>query len=171
VLGILPSLANLTLASGTLFVGLSSERIGKIRMVGFVYLLAPILTIGLVYTPFFLVMSFFYVIRMAVANMARPATNSLYMSEISMERRGRTMAIIRIMWQFPRQTGTLFTAFLLTLGIFTGITEFGILIFPVAMFLYPVSVIPMYLAVRINQRKAELTQNSIQEIPEEGLEF
>ena len=175
ILGILPSIANLTLASGTLFVGLSSERVGKIRMIGFVYLLAPILTIGMVYTPFFLVMSIFYVIRMAVANMAGPATNSLYMSEISMERRGRTMAIIRILWQFPRQTGTLVTAILLTLGLFGGISNFGIIIFPLAMALYPVSVIPMYVAVRINRRKgihtAVLAQYVTDDEAEETLEL
>ncbi len=175
ILGILPSLANLTLASGTLFVGLNSERVGKIRMIGLLYLLAPILTIGLVYTPFFLVMAVFYVIRMAVANMASPATNSLYMSEISMQRRGRTMAVIRILWTFPRQTGTLFTAILLSIGFFGGITPFGILMFPIAMTLYPVSVIPMYIAVRRNRMKraeeATSAQQLSQESSEEGLEF
>ena len=175
ILGILPSVANITLASGTLFVGLRSEKVGKLRMIGLLYLLAPILTIGLVYTPVFLVMSVFYVVRMAVANMARPATNSLYMSEISMKRRRRTMAVIRILWTFPRQTGTLFTAILLSIGLFGGITPFGILIFPIAMFLYPLSVIPMYIAVRRNRMKRAneeyLTQQLSQESGEEHLEF
>ena len=154
ILGAIPAIANLTLASGTLFVGMSSERVGKLRMIWILYFLAPILTFGIVFAPVFLIMIVFYVARQAVANMARPAMTSLLTGEISRERRARSISITRIMWNLPRQTGTLFTSVLLTLGIFGGISEFGILIFPLAMCFYPISVIPLYIAVR-RRRKTQ----------------
>ncbi|MDH4214597.1 MAG: MFS transporter, partial [Candidatus Thorarchaeota archaeon] len=115
VLGSLPAISNITLASGALFVGLASERVGKIKMISTLYILAPILTIGMVYTPF-LLMAVFYIARMGVANMAEPAFDSLFMGEVSQSRRGRSLALTRVMWTFPRQTGTLVTSFLLGLG-------------------------------------------------------
>ncbi|TFG31116.1 MFS transporter [Candidatus Thorarchaeota archaeon] len=157
VLGSLPAISNITLASGALFVGLSSERIGKVKMISVLYILAPILTIGLVYTPF-LLMAVFYVARMAVANMAQPAIDSLFMGEVSQKRRGRSLALTRVMWTFPRQTGTLVTAFLLGVGFLGTTSQFGMVIFPLAMLLYPISVIPMYIAVKRN-RKLNTTGN------------
>ncbi len=151
VLGSLPAISNMTLASGALFVGLASERVGKVKMITALYILAPILTIGLVYTPF-LLMAVFYVARMAVANMAQPASDSLFMGEVSQTRRGRSLALTRVMWTFPRQTGTLVSAFLLGIGFLGTTTLFGIIIFPLAMILYPISVIPMYIAVRRNRK-------------------
>jgi len=151
VLGSLPAISNVTLASGALFVGLASERVGKVKMITALYILAPILTIGLVYTPF-LLMAVFYIARMAVANMATPASDSLFMGEVSQIRRGRSLALTRIMWTFPRQTGTLLTSILLGIGFLGTTTQFGIIVFPIAMALYPISVIPMYIAVRRNQK-------------------
>ena len=154
VLGSLPAIANLTLASGALFVGLMSERTGKLKMITGLYLLAPILTLGIVYSPRpegFVLMAIFYISRQAVANMAQPANNSLFMEEISQQRRGRSYALTRVMWTFPRQTGTLLTSAMLSLGMFSSMTEFGVLVFPIAMTLYPISVIPMYFAVKRNR--------------------
>ncbi len=151
VLGSLPAISNVTLATGALFVGLASERVGKMKMITSLYILAPILTIGLVYTPF-LLMAVFYVARMAVANMATPASDSLFMGEVSQIRRGRSLALTRIMWTFPRQTGTLLTSILLGIGFLGTTTMYGIIIFPIAMALYPISVIPMYIAVRRNRK-------------------
>lgn len=151
VLGSLPAISNVTLATGALFVGLASERVGKVKMITALYILAPILTIGLVYTPF-LLMAVFYIARMAVANMAQPASDSLFMGEISQIRRGRSLALTRIMWTFPRQTGTLLTSILLGIGFLGTTTMYGIIIFPIAMTLYPISVIPMYIAVRRNRK-------------------
>ena len=159
VLGSIPAVANLTLASGALFVGLMSERTGKLKMITGLYILAPILTFGVVYSPRpdgFLLMIVFYIARQAVANMAQPANNSLLMGEISQARRGRSYAVTRIMWTFPRQTGTLVTSVILSLGIFTSMTELGVIVFPIAMILYPLSVIPMYIAVKRNR---ELVQS------------
>jgi MFS family permease len=157
VLGSVPAVSNLILASGTLFVGFSSERIGKLRLVFLLYLMAPILTLGLVWAPYFLLMVVFYIVRMAAANMARPATHSLFMGEVTSSRRGRSWAVNRIMWTFPRQTGTLLTSFILSAGVFGGIVPFGELFFPIAMSLYPLSVLPMYIAVRRNeQRRKEI---------------
>jgi MFS family permease len=150
VLGSVPAIANATLATSTLAVGLFSERIGKLRTISIMYTLAPILMIGIVYSPWFLLMLVFYIARNAVANMNRPAFNSLFMAEIEPSRRGRAFAITRIMWQFPRQTGTLVTAFIL--AAFGGIVSFGVMIFPLAMLLYPLSVIPMYIATRRNAK-------------------
>ncbi len=150
VLGSLPSISNITLASGALFVGLASERVGKIKMITALYVLAPILTIGMVYTPF-LLMAVFYVTRMGVANMAQPAFDSLFMGEVSQSRRGRSLALTRVMWTFPRQTGTLVTSFLLGLGFLGTTAQFGVIVFPLAMALYPISVIPMYVAVVRNK--------------------
>ncbi len=158
VLGSVPAIANITLATGTLYVGMSSERVGKLKMIGILYILAPILTFGLVLTPIFHIMVIFYVTRMAVANMARPANNSLFMEEIGKSRRGRSLAISRIMWNFPRQTGTLLTAIILSIGIFSGIVEFGVFIFPLVMCLYPLAVIPMWLALRLNRRDERLEE-------------
>ncbi len=151
VLGSLPAISNVTLATGALFVGLASERVGKVKMITALYILAPILTIGLVYTPF-LLMAVFYIARMAVANMAQPASDSLFMGEVSQIRRGRSLALTRIMWTFPRQTGTLLTSILLGIGFLGTTTQFGIIVFPIAMALYPISVIPMYIAVRRNRK-------------------
>ena len=151
VLGSLPAISNVTLATGALFVGLASERVGKVKMITSLYILAPILTIGLVYTPF-LLMAVFYIARMAVANMATPAFDSLFMGEVSQIRRGRSLALTRVMWTFPRQTGTLLTSILLGIGFLGTTTQFGIIVFPIAMALYPISVIPMYIAVRRNQK-------------------
>jgi len=150
VLGSLPAISNITLASGALFVGLASERVGKVKMITALYVLAPILTIGMVYTPF-LFMAVFYVARMGVANMAQPAFDSLFMGEVSQSRRGRSLALTRVMWTFPRQTGTLVTSFLLGLGFLGTTAQFGVIVFPLAMALYPISVIPMYAAVRRNK--------------------
>jgi len=163
VLGSLPAIANLTLASGTLFVGLMSERTGKLKMITGLYILAPILTLGVVFSPRpegFVLMAVFYITRQAVSNMAQPANNSLFMGEISQERRGRSYALTRVMWTFPRQTGTLVTSIMLSLGMFTSMTAFGVLVFPIAMTLYPISVIPMYLAVKRNRElmKAGITE-------------
>ncbi|MHA2321000.1 MAG: MFS transporter [Candidatus Thorarchaeota archaeon] len=154
ILGSLPAIANMTLASGALFVGLMSERTGKLKMITGLYVLAPILTLGIVFSPRpegFLLMAVFYIARQAVANMAQPANNSLFMGEVSQERRGRSYALTRIMWTFPRQTGTLATSVMLSLGIFSSMTAFGVVIFPIAMTLYPISVIPMYIAVKRNR--------------------
>jgi MFS family permease len=154
ILGSIPAIANMTLASGTLFVGLMSERTGKLKMITGLYILAPILMLGIVFSPRpegFVLMVAFYIARQAVANMAQPANNSLLMGEISQARRGRSYALTRIMWTFPRQTGTLVTSVILSLGIFSSMTEFGMLVFPIAMILYPVSVIPMYIAVKRNR--------------------
>ncbi len=150
VLGSVPAIANITLATGTLAVGLFSDRVGKVRMIGSLYFLAPILMVGIVYSPWFLLMLVFYVARNAIANMNRPAFNSLFMDEVAVSRRARAFSITRVMWQFPRQTGTLLTAFLL--AYFADIVEYGKLVFPVAMLMYPISVIPLYLAVRRNAR-------------------
>ena len=149
VLGSLPALSNITLASGALFVGLASERVGKVKTISSLYILAPILTIGMVYSPF-LLMALFYVARMAVANMAQPAVDSLFMGEVSQVRRGRSLALTRVMWTFPRQTGTLFTSVLLEIGLLGTTAQFGVVVFPIVMMLYPISVIPMYIAVRRN---------------------
>jgi MFS family permease len=154
VLGSIPAIAGLTLASGALFVGLMSERTGKLKMITGLYILAPILTFGVVHSPRpegFVLMGVFYIARQAVANMAQPANNSLLMSEISQARRGRSYAVTRVMWTFPRQTGTLVTSVILSTGMFTSMTAFGVLVFPIAMILYPVSVIPMYIAVKRNR--------------------
>ncbi|MHA1247734.1 MAG: MFS transporter [Candidatus Thorarchaeota archaeon] len=151
VLGLVPSIANITLATGTLFVGLTSERTGKLQMILLLYLATPLLTVGLVYAPVFVVMVGFYVARMSVANMVRPATTSLFMEEVSRQYRARAWAVNRVMWTFPRQTGTVITSLLLTWGIFGGIVEFGHIVFPLAMALYPISVIPMWVAVRRNR--------------------
>ena len=151
VLGSLPALSNITLASGALFVGLASERVGKIKTISSLYILAPILTIGMVYSPF-LLMAVFYIARMAVANMAQPAVDSLFMGEVSQVRRGRSLALTRVMWTFPRQTGTLVTSFLLGIGFLGTTAQFGVIVFPIVMLLYPISVIPMYIAVRRNIR-------------------
>ena len=94
----------------------------------------------------------FYVARMAVANMAQPAFDSLFMGEISQQRRGRSLALTRVMWTFPRQTGTLLTSFLLAIGFLGSTYQFGVIIFPIAMALYPISVIPMWMAVRRNKK-------------------
>jgi len=123
--------------------------VGKIKMISTLYILAPILTIGMVYTPF-LLMAVFYIARMGVANMAEPAFDSLFMGEVSQSRRGRSLALTRVMWTFPRQTGTLVTSFLLGLGFLGTTAQFGVIVFPLAMALYPISVIPMYIAVRRN---------------------
>ena len=154
VLGSIPAVAGLTLASGALFVGLMSERTGKLKMITGLYILAPILTFGMVYSPRpegLVLMAVFYIARQAVANMAQPANNSLLMSEISQERRGRSYAVTRVMWTFPRQTGTLVTSAILSTGMFTSMTAFGVIVFPIAMILYPLSVIPMYIAVKKNR--------------------
>ena len=149
VLGSLPALSNITLASGALFVGLASERVGKVKTISSLYILAPILTIGMVYSPF-LLMAVFYVARIAVANMAQPAVDSLFMGEVSQVRRGRSLALTRVMWTFPRQTGTLVTSFLLGIGFLGTTAQFGVVVFPIVMLLYPISVVPMYIAVRRN---------------------
>ncbi|MFW9850200.1 MAG: MFS transporter, partial [Candidatus Thorarchaeota archaeon] len=150
VLGSVPAIANITLATGTLAVGFFSERIGKIRTISMLYTLAPILMLGIVYSPWFLLMLVFYVARNAVANMNRPAFNSLFMEEVSLSRRARSFSITRIMWQFPRQTGTLLAAYLL--GFYGGILGYALIIFPLAMVLYPISVIPMYISVKRNAK-------------------
>ncbi len=161
----MPAIANITLATGTLAVGLFSDRIGKIRTIASMYFLAPILMIGIVYSPWFLLMVIFYVARNAVANMNRPAFNSLFMDHVALSRRARAFSITRVMWQFPRQTGTLLTAFLLVY--FSSIVEYGLIVFPLAMILYPISVIPMYIAVKRHERVANLRQ--LEEIPQEDL--
>ena len=152
ILGSVPAISNLTLASGALFVGLSSERVGKIKMILVLYLLASILTFGLVSTPVFIIMAVFYIVRNALANMAQPAVDSLFMGEVSQERRGRSFALTRVMWTFPRQTGTLLTSYLLSIGFLGGIAQFGRIVFPLAMLFYPISVVPMYFAVKRNER-------------------
>ncbi len=154
VLGMLPSVANISLATGTLFVGLTSERAGKIKVVFLLYLATPFLTMGLVYAPAFIVMAVFFISRMSVANMVRPATTSLFMEGVSTRYRARAWAVTRLMWTFSRQTGTLLTALLLTQGLFGGIVGFGILVFPVAMMFYPVSVLPMWIAVKRMRSRA-----------------
>jgi len=151
VLGSLPALSNVTLAVGALLVGLVSERVGKVKTITSLYILAPLLTIGMVYTPF-LWMVVFYIARQMVANMAQPANDSLFMGEVSQTRRGRSLALTRVMWTFPRQTGTLLTSFLLGIGFLGTTYQLGVVIFPLAMVLYPISVIPMWLAVRRNQK-------------------
>ncbi|MHA1742130.1 MAG: MFS transporter [Candidatus Thorarchaeota archaeon] len=151
VLGLVPSIANITLATGTLFVGLTSERTGKLQMILLLYLATPLLTVGLVYAPAFIIMVGFYVTRMSVANMVQPATTSLFMEEVSRQYRARAWAVNRVMWTFPRQTGTVITSLLLTWGIFGGVVEFSHIVFPLAMLLYPISVIPMWIAVRRNR--------------------
>lgn len=153
VLGSVAAMANISLASGTLAVGMFSERIGKLKTVLLLYMVTPLLAVGLVMSPVFSVMVVFYVVREATANMVRPATNSLFMGEITPNRRGRLWALTRVMWTFPRQTGTLITSLLLAMGIFSNIVDFGILYFPLATTLYPVSVIPMYLAIRREKTK------------------
>jgi hypothetical protein len=140
---------------GSLFVGLSSERVGKIRMLAILYLGVPLLMFGMVYAPVFILMVIFYVGRNMLANMAQPASNSLFMGEIGAKRRGRSLALTRIMWTFPRQTGTLLTAALLAGGFLGGIVPLGTLVFPIAMTLYPACVIPMYIAVRRNRKRQE----------------
>ena len=158
ILGSIPAVAGLTLASGALFVGLMSERTGKLKMITGLYILAPILTFGIVHSPRpegFVLMVVFYISRQAVANMAQPANNSLLMSEISQERRGRSYAVTRVLWTFPRQTGTLVTSAILSTGMFASMTAFGVLVFPIAMVLYPISVIPMYIAVKKNRESRE----------------
>ncbi|MHA1637820.1 MAG: MFS transporter, partial [Candidatus Thorarchaeota archaeon] len=154
VLGSVPAIANAFLATGTLAVGFFSERVGKIKTISFLYILAPILMLGLVYSPWFLLMVVFFVTRYAVANMNRPAFSSLFMGEIAASHRARSLAITQIMWQFSRQTGTLTTAFIL--GIFGGIYAFGIRVFPIATLLYPLSVIPLYFAVKRNSKRLEI---------------
>jgi MFS family permease len=154
ILGSIPAIAGLTLASGALFVGLMSERTGKLKMITGLYLLVPILTFGIVHSPRpegIILMVVFYIGRQAMANMAQPANTSLLMSEISYMRRGRSYAVTRVMWTFPRQTGTLVTSAILSTGMFTSMTAFGVIVFPIAMILYPVSVIPMYIAVKRNR--------------------
>ncbi|MHA2211070.1 MAG: hypothetical protein ACXABV_18090 [Candidatus Thorarchaeota archaeon] len=85
------------------------------------------------------------------------------MGEIGAKRRGRSLALTRIMWTFPRQTGTLLTAALLAGGFLGGIVPLGILVFPIAMTLYPACVIPMYIAVRRNRKKQEVADaNQVQ---------
>jgi len=158
VLGAVPAIANITLATGVLAVGLFSERIGKIRTITLLYIMAPILMIGIVYSPWFLLMIVFYVSRNAVANMNRPAFSSLFMGEIAASRRARSLAITRVMWQFPRQTGTLTTAFIL--GFFGGIVQFGVIVFPIAMLLYPISVIPLYFAMKRNAKRRQPVEHS-----------
>ncbi|MGQ4911083.1 MAG: MFS transporter [Candidatus Thorarchaeota archaeon] len=169
ILGSIPAVSNITLASGALVVGLSSERIGKIKIISILYLLASLLTFGLVSTPIFLIMAVFYVARNAVANMAQPAVDSLFMGEVSRARRGRSFAVIRVMWTFPRQTGTLITSYLLSIGFLGGIAQFGRIVFPIAMLFYPISVIPMYLAVRRNERLAALSLQTLPKAENSGL--
>ncbi|MFX0107775.1 MAG: hypothetical protein ACFE7R_05810, partial [Candidatus Hodarchaeota archaeon] len=154
ILGSIEAISNLVLVSGTLFVGLSSERVGKIRMILILYLAVPILMFGMVNSPIFLLMIVFYIIRNMAANMAQPASNSLFMQEIGSTRRARSLALTRIMWTFPRQTGTLLTSILLGLGFMGGIVPFGVFFFPIAMMLYPVCVIPMWIAVRRNRKRS-----------------
>jgi len=154
LLGSVPAVANLTLASGTLLVGLVSERVGKIRTMVTLYLVTPILAYGLVTSLGFVLMAAFYVIREAVANMAKPATSSLFMGEVSRSRRGRLWAVTTIMWTIPRQTGTLLASLILGAAIFPSIVEFGVVVFPLAMCLYPLSAIPMYVAVRMNRKES-----------------
>jgi len=102
----------------------------------------------------FVLMAAFYVIREAVANMAKPATSSLFMGEVSRSRRGRLWAVTTIMWTIPRQTGTLLASLILGAAIFPSIVEFGVVVFPLAMCLYPLSAIPMYVAVRMNRKES-----------------
>ncbi|MHA1770535.1 MAG: MFS transporter, partial [Candidatus Thorarchaeota archaeon] len=155
VLGIVPSISNMSLAWGLLVVGFTSERIGKLRLILILYLITPLLTIGFVYAPLFIIAVIFYIARSSVANMVQPASTSLLMSEIAQSKRGRSWAVVRILWTFPRQTGTLIAAFILGSGIAGGIVNFGLVVFPLAMCFYPVSVIPMWLAVRRNQQLLE----------------
>ena len=162
ILGSIPAISNFTLASGALVVGLSSERVGKIKMVSILYLLASVLTFGLVSTPVFIIMAVYYVARNAVANMAQPAVDSLFMGEVSQARRGRSFALTRVMWTFPRQTGTLLTSYLLSIGFLGGIAQFGRIVFPLAMLFYPISVVPMYFAVKRNEKLAGLNGQLLQ---------
>ncbi|MHA2004285.1 MAG: MFS transporter [Candidatus Thorarchaeota archaeon] len=163
ILGSIEAISNLMLASGSLLVGLSSERVGKIRMMSILYLGVPLFMFGMVYAPVFILMVVFYIGRNMLANMAQPASNSLFMGEIGAKRRGRSLALTRIMWTFPRQTGTLLTAALLAGGFLGGIVPLGILVFPIAMTLYPACVIPMYIAVRRNRKKQEVADaNQVQ---------
>ncbi|UCE11239.1 MAG: MFS transporter [Candidatus Thorarchaeota archaeon] len=176
VLGSIPAIANLTLASGTLFVGLGSERIGKLRIIFLLYLLSPVFMLGIVYSwsletilnglgiaaPAFFVMIVFYIARNAVANMARPAYSSLFMGEISVARRARSLALTRISWTFLRQSGTLVTAVILALSV--DIVTFGLVLFPIAMVVYPLCVIPMYFAVKRNERVRQTQQESLRQV-------
>lgn len=152
VLGLVPSISNMSLAWGLLVVGFTSERIGKLRLILLLYLITPLLMIGFVYAPFFILAVVFYIARASVANMVQPASTSLLMSEIAQSKRGRSWAVVRILWTFPRQTGTLVAAFILGSGFAGGIVSFVLVVFPIAMCFYPVSVIPMWLAIRRNQQ-------------------
>jgi MFS family permease len=155
ILGSIEAISNLAIASGTLFVGLSGERVGKIRLLTILYLGVPLFMVGMVYAPVFILMVIFYVGRNMLARMAQPAQNSLFMGEIGTQHRGRSFALTRIMWLFPKQTGTLLTAALLAGGFLGGLVPFGMLIFPIAMTLCPICVIPMYIAVKRNRKKQE----------------
>jgi hypothetical protein len=151
--GSIEAISNLAIASGTLFVGLSGERVGKIRMLAILYLGVPLFMVGMVYAPVFILMVIFYMGRNMLARMAQPAQNYLFMGEIGTQHRGRSFALTRIMWLFPKQTGTLLTAALLAGGFLGGLVPFGMLVFPIAMSLYPICVIPMYIAVKRNRKK------------------
>jgi len=155
-IGGIRAVSSLTLATGTLAVGITSEKVGKLKMITLLYILAPILMFGMVNSPILLMCAAFYVSRMAVANMARPARSSLLMEQLSAQRRGKSVAVTSIMWSVPRQTGTLLGA--LVMGLFGGIVTFGRLFFPIALVLYPISVIPAYVAVRRNERLRQTHQ-------------
>jgi hypothetical protein len=151
VLGTIPAIANLILAMGAVVVGLTSEKIGNLKMIGILYSLTPLLTFGLVYAPSFFLAAIFYISRNTIANMTTPPRNSLIMGEISMERRARSLGLARSMWSFPRETGVLFSALLLSIGIFGDIISYGKMIFPIILLLYPVGMIPLYIAIRRNK--------------------
>ncbi|MHA2004286.1 MAG: MFS transporter [Candidatus Thorarchaeota archaeon] len=160
ILGSIEAISNLTVALGALIVGLSGERVGKIRMLAILYLCVPLFMFGMVYASVFIIMVMFYVGRNMLAKMAQPAMNSLFMGEIGALRRGRSIAILRLMWTFPRQTGILLTAVLLAGGFLGGIVPYGTFVFPIAMLLYPACIIPLYIAVRRNRKKQELEETS-----------
>ncbi|MGV9169411.1 MAG: MFS transporter [Promethearchaeia archaeon] len=162
LLGSINSLSSLTLATGTLAVGLTGEKVGKLKMITFLYILAPILMFGMVNSSILLLCTIFYISRMAAANMARPARSSLLMEHLSAQRRGKSLAVTSMMWNVPRQTGTLLGA--LGMGLFGGIVTFGRLFFPIALVLYPLSVIPAYIAVRRNERIRQTHQLNSEDV-------
>ncbi len=130
--GLVFGISNSSIALGTYLVGKYAEKYGKGNTVMALNAVAPILALGIAFSPTFAVVSVFYIARTTFANAVQPAWESWFFAHTPDTVRGRTMSVIQLNRRLTRAGGTALGT-LLYAAMGTILFPLGCLFYPIAM--------------------------------------
>ena len=110
------TIAEATLALGTLFAPKIGEALGRIRAIFVTHMIAIIFLFLMPFSPTFVIAGTLYVLRNTMMNLSGPLMTSFVLKAVKEEERSRINSMLQLLDSIPRSLGPELTGFLFSLG-------------------------------------------------------